>query len=156
VESQRLNNWLAVLTNLTVIAGVFFLAYEIHQNTIQLRSQASYNLLQNRTLNAQLFLSNDELLYSWMRARSGEALTEADNARMVILARKAILNWHWEWGQYVDGNLSHDELPVRAFRRTFHSGYGPNINPFPDAWEVLSKSVQPEFVDWMEANVINN
>jgi len=154
VQFERLNNWLAVATNATVIAGVFFLAYEIDQNTKQLRAQASYNLLQNRTLNSQLFLSNDELLASLIRARSGDQLSDVDEARLEILARKGILNWHWEWGQFVDGNLSEYELPINGFRRAFHNGYGPNTNPFPDAWEDLKDTVRPEFVVWMEENVI--
>ena len=41
---DRLNSWLAVIANVGVLGGLLFLAYEIQQNTTQLRAEASYSI----------------------------------------------------------------------------------------------------------------
>ncbi len=41
---DKLNDWLSLLSHFGVVAGLIFLGYEIRQNTIQLRTEASYSM----------------------------------------------------------------------------------------------------------------
>jgi hypothetical protein len=41
---DRLNSWLTLIANVGVLGGFLFLAYEIQQNTAQLRAEASYSI----------------------------------------------------------------------------------------------------------------
>ncbi len=41
---DKLNGWLSLLSHFGVVAGLIFLGYEIRQNTIQLRAEASYSM----------------------------------------------------------------------------------------------------------------
>ncbi len=41
---DKLNGWLSLFASFGVIAGLIFLGYEIRQNTIQLRAEASYSM----------------------------------------------------------------------------------------------------------------
>ena len=42
--SERLNWWLTLVANLGVIGGLFFLGYEVRQNTSQMRAAAAYSI----------------------------------------------------------------------------------------------------------------
>ena len=44
MKNEKLNNWLSLIANFGVIAGLVFLGFEIRQNTTQLRSEASYSI----------------------------------------------------------------------------------------------------------------
>ena len=44
MKLDKLNAWLTLIANFGVIAGLIFLAYEIRQNTTQLRAEASYSI----------------------------------------------------------------------------------------------------------------
>jgi hypothetical protein len=44
---DRFGNWLALLANLGVVAGLLLLAYEINQNTSQMRNEASFSINQS-------------------------------------------------------------------------------------------------------------
>jgi hypothetical protein len=44
MNSERLNRWLTFVANLGVIGGLFFLGYEIRQNTSQMRAEAAYSI----------------------------------------------------------------------------------------------------------------
>ena len=44
MSNGKWNEWLSLVANFGVIAGLIFLAFEIRQNTTQLRSEASYSI----------------------------------------------------------------------------------------------------------------
>ena len=44
MKLKRINSWFTLVANLGVVAGLLFLGYETKQNTLQLRSQASYSI----------------------------------------------------------------------------------------------------------------
>jgi hypothetical protein len=153
MDSGKLTDWLTIVTNLAVLAGLIGLGFEISQNTRQLREQASYNLVQNRAHLGDLILSNDSMLEFDIRRRNGEADSEEDQVRLDWIMRRAILMWQYEWGQYADGNLSEDELPVAGFRNTYRDGYG-YPEKFEEVWERIKATLRPDFVAWMEVTVI--
>ena len=61
MKLNRLNSWFTLLANLGVVAGLLFLAYETRQNTLQMRSEASYAINEGISrLNAGIY--NDPIL----------------------------------------------------------------------------------------------
>lgn len=152
---SKMAEWLTIATNIAVLAGIGALVYEINQNTKQLRAQASYNLLLNRSETRTDLLNNSELADFWTRLDSGSPPTAADIIRIEASAERALLKWQWEYGQYVDGNLSLTDLPVSAYRAAYRGDYNVSLSGLPDAWLNLKGGFRPDFVAWMESNVIN-
>jgi len=155
MNKNKFGEWLAIGTNVAVVAGIVALAFEVSQNTKQLRAQASYNLLQNRAEARSEIVNNPELAEFWARIESGGSITAADTMRIQASAEVAILKWHWEYSQYIDGNLSLAELPVNAYRFAYRGDYGVKLSGLPEAWLSLKDQLRPDFVVWMEANVTN-
>jgi len=155
MNRNKFGEWLAIGTNVAVVAGIIALAFEVSQNTKQLRAQASYNLLQNRAEARSEIVNNPELAEFWTRIESDDSITAADMMRIQASAEVAILKWHWEYSQYIDGNLSLTELPVNAYRLAYRGDYGVRLSGLPEAWLSLKDQLRPDFVAWMEANVTN-
>ena len=155
MKSSSFSEWLTIATNVAVVAGIIALAIEVSQNTKQMRAQASYNLLQNRVEIRSGVIQDPELAEFWLRIKSGQPLSEVDALRAHAVAQQALLKWHWEYSQYVDGNLSAEEIPVRAYRAAWRGVGWANFNGFQEAWLSLKDQLRPDFVAWMEANVIN-
>ena len=64
---ERINIWLSLAANLGVLGGILFLAYEINQNTSQMRSEASYSITESLlTLNGDQY-RDPELLNILLR-----------------------------------------------------------------------------------------
>ena len=155
MKNDKFGEWLTVATNLAVVAGIIALAFEVSQNTRQLRAQASYNLLLNRIDARSEIVNNPELAEFWSRIESGDSITSADMRRVRASAEVAILKWHWEYGQYIDGSLSLTELPVSAYRASYRGEYDVRLSGIPEAWLSIKDQLRPDFVAWMEANVTN-
>ena len=155
MNTGKVGEWLTIATNIAVLAGIAALAYEIGQNTRQLRAQASYNLTQNRIQARSDIVNNPEIAEFWTRIESGDPVTAADKLRIKASAAVAILQWHWEYGQYIDGSLSLSELPVEGYRSSYRGDAGGWLSGIPEAWLSLKDQLRPDFVAWMEANVIN-
>ncbi len=155
MNTNKIGEWLTIATNIAVLAGIVALVYEISQNTNQMRAQASYNMLLNRSAARSEVLNNPELAEFWARIERGESLTVADTMRIQASAELAVLKWQWEYGQYVDGNLTLAELPVSVYRAAYHGEYNIRLSGLPGAWLLLKDGLRPDFVAWMESNIIN-
>ena len=155
MNKNKFAEWLDIGTNIAVVAGIVALAFEVSQNTKQLRAQASYNLLQNRLEVRNEIANNPEISEFWTSIESGDSITPADTMRIKASAEAALLKWHWEFSQYVDGNLSLTELPVNGYRSAYRGEYGVWLSGIPEAWLSLKDQLRPDFVAWMESNVTN-
>jgi hypothetical protein len=135
-----------------VIAGIIFLALEIQQNNRLLSAEANFNLLQNRTNDP--VVHDREVAEFWFRVNSGDELDDVDRYRVEQWVFEALLNWQWEWGQFNDGNLAIEELPIAAYRNAF---FGRGITrqvEFAEVWERLKPTLNDEFVEFMTLEVI--
>ena len=152
-----ISQMISILANLGVIAGILFLGVELQQNNSLLRAQASQGLLQNRIYYRQEAVSNGEVADFWARVNGGDQLSPADYVRLRFQAEQVILSWQFEYGQYLDGNLSREELPVNAYRVTINE-QGPLGDAFRAAWrnwgQVESTTLQPRFVAWFNKEIL--
>ena len=140
---------ITILANVGVIVGIGFLAVEVNQNNALLRNEARYNLHLARTAEIEQLALNPGLGELWAKARDGERLTalETDALGSTILGR--FVRWEWYYEQYRNGLIEPEVLPLAAWRRVFR------VNPFVyEQWKQDSELLTPEFVQFMEENVI--
>jgi hypothetical protein len=144
-----------ILANIGVIAGIVFLGFELEQNNNLLRAQASYNLLQDRIFYREAGMNDPEVAEFWVRAKSGNPLSAVDEQRLRFFAEILIVQWQNEHGQYAEGNLAEDELPVNGWRAYIHGeefGHAPIFN---DVWGSMRPRLRSDFVQFFEENVAN-
>ena len=58
---KRANQWIALLTNVGVLLGIFVLIYEIRQNTISIENQTDVAIFELGSSQASLFVMDAEL-----------------------------------------------------------------------------------------------
>lgn len=164
--------WSAIAEILSAIAIVVTLAYlgiqtrylaqqtqqaaeQTRQNGRLLSSQATYNLLQNRTAGAASMVESPEASEFWVKVRSGRSLTEAETLRVESYAVRAILNWQWEYGEFRAGNIDEADLPVETWVRSYGGEDAlRRIRVYPDIYARMRSVLNPEFVEFMDANVV--
>ena len=139
---------IAILANVGVIAGIAFLAFELKQNNKLLRAQAGYNLLQDRAGFRDDVFRDAELAEFVVRVEGRDTLSAVDERRVRAQIERTILNWQWEYGQYVDGNLAEGELPISAIERTLAGkrGYPGTLQ----VWESFKYQLRPDFVEFID------
>ena len=152
---DKFNKWLTLAANIGVIAGIIFLALELQQNNRFLSAQAQYNLLKNRTEDNNIIMANPEIASLWFKESNNETLSDEEKYRIDSYIIKALINWQYEYNQYKEGNLAEKDLPVNGWRKTFHGkNYMMATTRFPIVWEFVKTISEPEFVSFMEENVV--
>lgn len=95
LKASEINDWLGVLTNAGVIAGLVLVAYEIHQNNIALERDS--RLSQIEVLDGvraawqnweYAIIENEDVADIWMRGNSGEPLDALAEFRFQQLGRE--------------------------------------------------------------------
>ena len=95
MKASELNEWLGVLTNVGVIAGLILVAYEIHQNSIALERDS--RLSQVEVVDGiraawqnweYAIIENEDVADIWMRGNAGEPLDALDEYRFEQLGRE--------------------------------------------------------------------
>jgi len=144
----------AILANLGVISGIIFLAYELRQNNQLLEAQAREAMLERRTDANALVASNSDLAAIMAKAQAGESLTPAENVQLSALNRRILASWEWQFGEYQRNVLAFDDLALGAWRATFHER--ANGRGLSDVWEQWKTQTTPDFIEFMESQVIND
>jgi hypothetical protein len=76
VDTDRLNRWLTLATNLAVVFGIAFLVIEVQQNTAAIRGQASIAINDSLASLDRAIYADAELSDIWVRGR--ESLDNLD------------------------------------------------------------------------------
>jgi len=141
-----------LLANLCVIAGIIFLAVEIRQNNKLHAAQARYSLRQYRGDIADTLMSPDVLRASHKMANN-ETVSPIEKSIADLAALKTIELWEWQYGEYLEGMLNYESLPVGAWQ-LWYWGRGQAPIPYSDAWENRKHVMNPAFVSFFEEKVI--
>ena len=158
MDADRVNRWLTLIANISVVAGIIFVAIEIRQNT---ESQdefvrvAQANAYQARAFAASstwsTFASSADVINTWAAFNdaggmesAGEALASIsaqDQARMyyIALAQVAILDNNFY--QYRQGYLDADRY------QTIDATNLQRMLPLFDALEIVYPSAMAEEVE---------
>ena len=141
----------SVLANVGVIAGIVFLAIELRQNNDLLRSEARAARTDSRQGNYELIIENPDLRRAIAKTQAGDQLTVEESMLIRSYFGHAYTGWQYSWGEYQEGLVDLDSIPV--------GGWRTQIRNFPgamDYWLDQRSTFRPDFVQWMEENVLND
>jgi hypothetical protein len=154
MKKIELGQSISILANLGVIAGIVFLAVELQQNNSFLQAQAGYALSENRASNNDLLKSSPEFADLISKLEAGEELTPSERWQEHGFYVSFLVRFSWEFSEYRAGRLEKDQLPTVVWGKLIR-GEGPLPTPrFREKWEEMKYQLDPEFIEFMEAEVI--
>jgi hypothetical protein len=140
-----------VLANVGVLAGIVFLIFELNQNNIVLGSQARIAQRDDVLVRYVEIYTDRELADVLTRAIAGEQLDAADATRLYAYQRRVLIGWQFQFEDFQNGAL--DVMNLNAMRNAF---YGDRITPpLVEFWEEAKGTMRDDFVEFIEANVVN-
>ncbi len=142
---------ITILANVGVIAGIIFLGLELQQNNEFLATQAR---TQRGAISREAdlrMLQNPDLRRATIKARSGGVLSEGEMFLLELENGAVITDWRIIYQEYQMGALEESTLNIVGWRNAFHVGR-PGM---PEFWSAKKQLYPPDFVQWMEENVVN-
>ena len=140
-----------ILANLGVIAGIVFLGVELQQNNALLGAQARATRAQVRMDGSDLVLSSPHLISTLAKQVNGEPLSLPNELTLTLLADVVVVRWEYVYGECREGLIDEESIPVQNWRNLVQSW--PNMRKH---WEEFGRfNYHPDFVRWMEENVVN-
>ena len=144
---------LSILANAGVIAGIVFLGIEIRQNNelLAAESRAARNA---RVLEQPAAVSTDvDLAEVLVRAKNGEALSEAEEVRVISFNVWRLRGQEAFFNEYQAGSVP--SIPLDQWRELFYTElYG---GPSPsEVWPRARLYLSEDFVEFFEENVVNH
>ncbi len=146
-----LGRTISIFANVGVIAGILFLVVELQQNNDLLSAQARAARIELKTSFEGSLYQNVELAEIIARAHANDELTEAEEIRLLWLGRRMLTSFQYVYGEYQQGMIEEGAISTAEWRMAFHE----QIPRMEDTWSVLRNGLNPEFVQWMEENVVN-
>jgi hypothetical protein len=141
---------ISIFANLGVIAGIVFLALELHQNNELMDAEQQFNRLTIATGSATLLAENPELASAVAKlndqARSIENIDLSPGERVQLngFYGRVIQNQEWTFRA-----LPQDELPVSEWKSLARQ------RSWRYHWDERRGTTAPDFVLWMDGNVLN-
>jgi len=148
MKTNRYAEWLSIIANFSVVAGIIFLAVELQQNNEIQRGEARRTYMEIRKTAMENQYQNEALLESLLKARSGGELTPLEAERLAAYYRSVFVIWEWEYEQHRNGLL--DEPPQRRQKAA-----ADNLPLFQETWQKHRSGYTAEFGNYMEENVFN-
>ena len=138
----------SVISNISVLAGILLLAYELRQNQELMQAEARLNRVQMVVDAWRFSAEHADLMALREREKAGEPLTGGEVRRIdsAIMAVFVFLEWTFR-------ELSEDSPEMRQVRTVQRQNW--SIAPeYGRVWEERKASFDPAFVEWMEVNVV--
>ncbi len=146
-----LGQTLGILANFGVIAGIIFLGVELQQNNEFLATQARTERGAISREAGLRMLQNPDLRRATIKARSGGVLSEDERFLLELENEAVITDWRIIYQEYQLGALEESALNIAGWRDAFHVSR-PRM---PEFWSANKQFNPPEFVQWMDENVVN-
>ena len=143
-----------ILANIGVIAGLVFLAFEIRQNNELLAQQSRSISVGQMFSTFERFIENPQLLE--LADADPETLTPIEQKQRQLMGIRTLAAWEYQWGEWRRGLIDDFRWQTKGFRSSFNAEDA--LGSYPrDAWKTYKElRATPEFIDWMEANVVND
>ena len=149
----ELGQGVQILANIGVIAGIIFLGLEVQQNNDFLDSQARQNRANGaRELNAAIYNDETGLGQIIAKARLGEQLTDYEAFRLDRYLATVILSWEYWYQDFADGIIGAEELRYGGWDDLYYDVLPEKMT---ETWNRVKPDSHPEFVEFMEENVVN-
>ena len=137
---------ISVLANIGVIAGIIFLAVEIHQNNDQLEAQARQNIYDMQAeIQRDFFRNNGGLADLYVKDATGEGLAVVEAARLGSYRTHLIRTMAFIFRE--DSELANDSVDWMA---TLFAGPG-----MTELWGAVRDNHDAEFVNFIETKVLS-
>ena len=140
-----------LLANLGVIAGIVFLAIELQQNNRLMAAQVRAFEIEMSRSYPQDVLQNSDVAAAITKHLNGEELTDIEETQVYFLGFRLLRSWQWELGELQAGMLDEATVNVAGKRDAYRS----NATGVQTAFERSRGIFRPNFVQWMEENVVN-
>jgi len=134
----------AILANIGVLAGIFFLAIELRQNNQLMEDEARRARASSVQETWTVMAENGELASIIAKDLNGERLDQVDSLRLMAFWLRTLTDLQLAYQE-----LPEDELAPVAAR------YRSNFQNFPSlvtTWETNRKWFRQDFVTWMDDN----
>lgn len=113
MKVTELNNWLTLLANLGVLAGIFFVAYEINQNSNMMAAQTRAQISES-IVNLMEEDKDPNVVVALLKLGSGENLNETDEYYLLNRSRLYLRTWENSYYQYRKGLYSEEEFQAES------------------------------------------
>jgi hypothetical protein len=154
LDSDRLNRWLTLGANFGVIAGILFLGYEIRQNNESLDAESRLNHAMLRVDFSTLLAVDSGLPAIIVKAQANQELDDLEAYRLQRFYMRMFIAWQWEWGEHELGRI---EAPISAWRAAMRSDSDSTLMLYPgvrETWEASKSTFKPDFVQFIDEEVI--
>ena len=151
MNTESLNRWLTLAANLGVIAGIVFLAIELRQNNDLLAADARFNRLQLSWNGWQSLAEHGDLTDLIVATRNGEILEESAQVRVDAVSMRILITMEWSYRELPPD--SPERLYMRGALQDVLSGTG--IGADLRVWESRKSGFDPDFVQWVEENLLS-
>ena len=138
-----------VLGVVGIIAGIFFLGFELRQNNELMAADARFNRLAIVTDAWRFAAEHGDLSELRARADAGETLSVAEGRRVTssIMAVFVLLEWTFR-------ELGEDSTELNQVREVQLYNFA-NYPTHGRVWGERKQSFDPAFVQWFEENVVH-
>ena len=154
MDLDRLNRWITLGANIGVLVGIFFLAYELRQNNDLLEAQARETKLERRTGFNLTIASTPALALISAKLDQGEPLTPTEMVQNEAYNRAILASFEWQFSEYLRGRLSLEDLEIGSWKVAFRQTGSSRM--MRETWEEWKQQGSPEFIQFMEENVVGN
>lgn len=138
-----------LIANAGVIGGILLLAYELGQNNELMEAEARLNRTQMAVSAWRFTAENPQLTELREREKRGEALASAETRQIDAAVMSIFVTIEWTFHE-----LPRESAELRQTREVQRYNFA-NSPEYRRVWEARKASFDPEFVQWMEANVVN-
>jgi hypothetical protein len=116
---DKINQWLVLVSNLGVLAGIVFLAIEINQNTTVARSSTRQAIAEMVSSRPILAYTNTDAARLSLKVFTDQPLTDVERIQAMSRWYSVMRDWENIHYQYQSGMLTEDEW--RGFRLNLKS-----------------------------------
>jgi hypothetical protein len=146
-------NWIwketaEVIGVLGIVGSLIFVAFEIRQNNDLMEADARFAHMEARASWFELLASDPQIIGLIAKDSEGETLSLVEQGHLIALYNKLFTQMEWEVqeGEF-RGRFA---IPLNGYRSAF--GFYPGIR---ESWEQDKLNYAPEFVRFVDDNVIN-
>ena len=140
-----LGQTITILANIGVIAGIGFLALEVHQNNELMSAEARRSRTESSESAFRAIAENADLAEIFVKARQGQELSAVEEQRFRSFFMGLLINL-----QSTFRDLRPEELESILNRYRIYQATLPPLNV---VWSEYKMSLEPAFVELMDANV---
>lgn len=132
-----------------IIGGIVFLGVELRQNNELMEAEARFNRLAMVSDAWRFSAEHGDLTDLRVRSDRGETLSETEERRVTSAIMAVFLLVEWTFRELGDGSPELNQ--VREVQLYNFANYSTYIR----VWESRKRSFDPEFVQWLEENVVS-